>query len=183
MHAALDDALCVGHATRFHAFFARHSLRVRGRRCLLGHYASYVREFVLAAIEQAYGPLIGGLMFIGCAHGTWIMQHVFNLHLLTPSRIARRSSDAENAGSHSVWVLCPLQLAFPRSLSFNMSPEMGRSPPWFETDADGNLINFLAIPDGLLHHPELEQRGLAAKLDQPLKPARQLSFLHSIRIC
>lgn len=63
-----------------------------------------------------------------------------------------------------------------------MSSDMGRSPPWFTTGADGMLINILATPDGLLHHAELQQRGLAAKLHQPLKPVCQLSFLRVIRI-
>ncbi len=60
-----------------------------------------------------------------------------------------------------------------------MTSDIGRSPPWLMTDADAMLINILAIPDGLLHHLELEQRGLSAKLHEPLKPVCQLHFLHA----
>ncbi|OJT02690.1 hypothetical protein TRAPUB_6764 [Trametes pubescens] len=47
--------------------------------------------------------------------------------------------------------------------------DIGPSPPWYVRNADGTIGDPTAIPDGLLHHPVLEQRGLASKLHTPLK--------------
>ncbi|OJT02695.1 hypothetical protein TRAPUB_6769 [Trametes pubescens] len=55
-----------------------------------------------------------------------------------------------------------------------MSSNIGPSPPWFVLRPDGSLGDMSAIPDRLLRHPELEQRGLASKLYQPIKAVRPL---------
>ncbi|KAH9857417.1 hypothetical protein C2E23DRAFT_804084, partial [Lenzites betulinus] len=50
-----------------------------------------------------------------------------------------------------------------------MYSEVGPSPPWYVFDADGEQC-LLEIPDRLLQHPELKQRGLATKLRDTMKP-------------
>ncbi len=57
-----------------------------------------------------------------------------------------------------------------------MSSDIGPSPPWFILLPDGSLGDIVAIPDRLLRHPELEHRGLASKLYQPIKAVRPSSF-------
>lgn len=52
-----------------------------------------------------------------------------------------------------------------------MYSEVGPSPPWYVYDAAGQL-RVLDVPDRLLKHPELVQRGLASKLGDTLKPVR-----------
>ncbi|KAH9857378.1 hypothetical protein C2E23DRAFT_719669 [Lenzites betulinus] len=50
-----------------------------------------------------------------------------------------------------------------------MYDDVGPSPPWYVYDAAGEIC-VLDIPDRLLQHPELEQRGLVSKLRDTLKP-------------
>ncbi|KAL1943192.1 hypothetical protein VTO73DRAFT_4267 [Trametes versicolor] len=67
------------------------------------------------------------------------------------------------------WLHYPEQLPSPPSSGFNMSSDIGPSPPWFPYLPDGSLGDICAIPDRLWRHPELEQRGLVSKLYQPIK--------------
>ncbi|KAH9857406.1 hypothetical protein C2E23DRAFT_719678 [Lenzites betulinus] len=50
-----------------------------------------------------------------------------------------------------------------------MYAKVGPSPPWYVYDAAGDICA-LDIPDRLLQHPELEQRGLILRLRDTLKP-------------
>ncbi|KAH9857407.1 hypothetical protein C2E23DRAFT_719704 [Lenzites betulinus] len=50
-----------------------------------------------------------------------------------------------------------------------MYDDVGPSPPWYVYDAAGQL-RVLDVPDRLLKHPELVQRGLASRLGDTLKP-------------
>ncbi|EIW56481.1 uncharacterized protein TRAVEDRAFT_49306 [Trametes versicolor FP-101664 SS1] len=48
------------------------------------------------------------------------------------------------------------------------SDKVGPSPPWFVTGPDGRVQSILAIHDRLLHHPDLQRRGII--LREPMKP-------------
>lgn len=76
------------------------------------------------------------------------------------ARLLRRRSSHEASPLHP-------------STLYTICSEVGSSPPWYVYDAKGKLcIPDSDVPERLLNHPELVQRGLASRLGDPLKPVR-----------